>query len=152
MTVRPLPLLLVLLLPMASLFPAACDAEQDCPEGHETCVCAEDYQCLEGLECLSNRCVGPAGDSGNDSGGTSSDPSSGSNGNNGGNVSACEDFVDSLNCTLPGGDAALSCTTYEIIECDVSPYFDCLADNTSCADGMADLSGWADCASLSGCA
>lgn len=129
---------------MASLFPAACDAEQDCPAGHETCVCAEDYQCLEGLECLSNRCVGPAGNTGN-AGGTSSDPSGDGNGNN---VSACEDFVDNLDCALPGGPATLDCSLYEGVDCDLAPYLDCLSDNTTCADGMADLTGWAECASV----
>ena len=47
---------------------AACDpkADGECPSGSEGGECAADYECLDGLTCLSNFCV-DAGDDDDDS-------------------------------------------------------------------------------------
>lgn len=53
-----------------ALFFSACNSGgQDCSPGAEGCECAEG-KCLEGLSCLSNLCVEPAGSSSSSSGGT----------------------------------------------------------------------------------
>ncbi len=143
MKTRILPLFSFALLPLLSLASPACDdAEGDCQAGLEGCPCTAEYQCLDGLQCLSEYCVDPVGSGG------SSDPSGGASGGSNDNVAACEGFIDGLDCAIPGGDVALDCSAYEGVACDVTDYLDCLADNTACVDGAADVSGWIDCVAL----
>jgi len=147
MKLRWSPLLALALAPMlGALFPA-CDAEEDCPAGHEGCMCTEEFQCLDGLQCLSDYCVDPQSNASDGSGGGDSSSPSGSGSTN--NVQACETFLDSLECAeLPGGVMLLDCSVYESSTCDITDYLDCLTDNTTCTDGIADNTGWMECTSL----
>lgn len=129
-----------------ALLAGACDTEQDCPAGHEQCVCTAEFTCLEGLACLSDRCVDLQGD---DADGTGN--ANGSNGTNGDNdaVVACQAFIDGLQCAAPEGPALIECSVYEGLACDVGPYFDCLAENSTCgSDDTLDISGWGECVEL----
>ncbi len=69
------------------------------------------------------------------------------------NVQACEEWVGSFSC----GDYYLSgvvdCSVYSETVCDVSDYFDCLAENTDCDEdlGIVDTTGWTSCADLASC-
>ncbi len=137
-----------LLAPVLGVVSPACDDEDDCPAGHEGCVCAENYECLEGLQCLSEYCVAPVGET---NGGSGSNEGGNGNGNGDGtdNVSACQAFIDSAECAeLPGGTAIIDCSIYAETVCDISDYFNCLADNTTCVDGFADTSQWMGCFEL----
>ncbi len=82
---------------------------------------------------------------------TSDDDDDGSNGASD-NVAACEAFVDSWECQVQGGVNPLMCDLYAETACDVSDYFNCLADNTTCSGDVLDASGWIDCAELAECA
>ena len=140
------PVLALLLSPLLGFLSPACDSD-DCPAGHEGCACAEEYSCLDGLQCLSEYCVAPAGSMAEGSDSHNSDNNSGNSSAN--NVAACEAFLDSLECAeLPGGTPLVDCSTYQEVVCDISDYLDCLTDNTTCTDGVPDASQWADCASL----
>ena len=136
-----------------------CDADDgDCPDGSETCRCTDDYKCLEGLTCLSDRCVdvfwtppAPTNDDDDDNqpGGTPGDESVD-------NVDACEDWVAtlaSLNCGDVDWSQLASCDVYADVSCDLAGngYFECLSQNTTCTVGTADVSGWAQCSSLATC-
>lgn len=117
----------------------ACDTQSDCPSGHEQCECTPDYSCLEGLQCLSNRCV--------EDGSSDATPTSGSPSDSA--VEACNSFVTSLDCPLPEGPPLIDCSIYGEVDCDVAPYFDCLTENTQCEpDEPIDASGWTECAEL----
>ena len=125
----------------------ACGTPADCPEGSEGCRCTADFNCLTGLVCLSEYCVDPqAADAGPSAEGSSSEPSSFDN------VAACEDWIDSTDCS--GVDLAdfVDCGGLGATPCDIASYFDCLTDNTDCGgDGPLDMSGWANCASQLTC-
>ncbi len=128
-----------------------CDSgDSDCAEGHEAGFCAEDYRCLEGLECRSKRGVeaGPA-DSDNSSASSRGDDDDGTPTDN---VAACQALVDSWECQPPGGIDLLMRDAFEDSQRDVSDDFNCLADNTSCSDDVLDASGWTQCAELAECA
>lgn len=143
---RRAPLFAFLLAPLLGLLSPACDDGSDCPAGHEGCVCAEDYSCLEGLECLSEYCVAPVGETNGNGDGTGNGSG---NGDGTDNVSACEAFVDGVSCAeLPGGAPLIDCTIYAEVVCDVSDYFNCLADSTTCVDGFADTTQWMGCIDL----
>lgn len=150
MTARKLRWFALVLVPLTSLLSPACDdAEGDCPAGHEGCVCTEDYECLEGLQCLSDYCVDPNSGSGADSNGSGGSPTGNGSGNGGNdNVAACESFVDSIDCAFPGGAPPIDCAIYGESVCDITDYLACLESNTSCNNDMLDASGWIDCVSL----
>lgn len=141
---RRAPWFALLLVPLASFLSPACDSEEDCPAGHEGCVCAAEYSCLDGLQCLSEYCVDPNG-----GGGGSADPA-GSGGGSGStnNEAACQDFLDSIECGFPGGVAPIDCSIYSQVTCDITDYLNCLSDNAVCTNDMLDASGWMDCLSL----
>ncbi|MGH1343770.1 MAG: hypothetical protein ACRBN8_19595 [Nannocystales bacterium] len=148
MKIRSIPLLGLTLMPFLAFVSPACDEESDCPAGHEGCLCTEEFSCLEGLECLSEYCVSPSASGGDSNdGGTDADGDGDGDGGSSNNVQACEAFVDSLDCGLPQG--ALDCSSYAGLNCDLTDYLDCLADNSTCTNGMLDATGWVDCVSLS---
>ncbi len=103
-------------------------------------------------------------DSDDDMAGTSSAsvPTPGGGGNNSGtepgqsmgsvdNVAACQSFVDSLAC----GDADLSmyidCSIYATTPCDIADYFTCAESEFTCTEGVPDVSGFVDCATMATC-
>ena len=71
------------------------------------------------------------------------------------NVEACEAYNEKLNasfnaCVNDGGGTSVhlnqQCHLYErYTTCDVSEYFECLEANTSCTDGMLDITGHVSC-------
>jgi hypothetical protein len=69
------------------------------------------------------------------------------------NVAACEDWLASLSCGDwdPAGDGSVSCDAYGELKCDVSEYFTCLTDATSCEDDVVDIAGWGECATKATC-
>lgn len=131
-----------------------CDNEQDgCTPGYETCECTEDLRCLSGLSCFSNLCVDPSmvpAPSDPDDTRVPSDPSD--SGDQVDNAAACHMFLDSIACSPVAGVWPLRCEDYGELPCDVSAYFDCLADETVCTNGQLDATGWGSCASLASCA
>lgn len=137
---------------------SGCDSDaSSCPDGSETCPCTEDYKCLNGLTCLSDRCVDvswtpPANvpDSDGNPGGV--DTSNGSFDN----AAACEawlDSLESLNCGFENIGAAIDCNAYANVSCDLDAngLFDCFTNNVSCEAGVPDLSGLASCTSQATC-
>ena len=69
------------------------------------------------------------------------------------NVAACEDWVASMECGDTDYSTLVTCSSYSETTCDISEYFDCLSDNTTCDEdlGVADTTGWADCTDLAVC-
>ena len=78
------------------------------------------------------------------------------------NVSACQNYVDSLECgdfdpSTIYGSTFCEDTYGGLTTCDISDYFNCLADNTECIEDdpvlgdYLDQSGTTDCASLANC-
>jgi hypothetical protein len=69
------------------------------------------------------------------------------------NVGACEDWLASMECGDYDFSELVDCSIYSDTPCDISDYFDCLAENGSCDEdtGVYDSSGWADCADLASC-
>ena len=67
------------------------------------------------------------------------------------NVESCESWIDSQNCGDYDFSGDIVCSSYEELECDISGYFDCLSDNTSCDGDMPDISGWSACLSQATC-
>jgi|GEM_PF-1365493 len=138
--------------------PIGCDGEaSECPEGSETCPCTAEYKCLEGLMCLSDRCVDvfwtPPSNSPGDEGG---EGGGGGDGGTANNVDACEAWTRTL--SGPGCESSelvqlANCSAFASLPCDLNAngYFDCLSDNTVCMLGGPDVSGWAQCASLAVC-
>jgi hypothetical protein len=66
------------------------------------------------------------------------------------NVAACEDFITAFECDAYDLSMYLMCDIYSNTTCDVSHYFDCLADEVTC-----DTTGFSNaantCASLATC-
>ncbi len=133
---------------------SACDSDSDsCPDGSETCPCTVDYNCLNGLTCLSDRCVdvswtppAPQPDGPDDPNQTGSFD----------NVAACEAWLDSLGdlqCGLEAFRASVDCELYAVTPCDLdgNGLFSCFSDNLTCQAGAIDPSGLATCGALSGC-
>ncbi|MGH1340155.1 MAG: hypothetical protein ACRBN8_01290 [Nannocystales bacterium] len=135
---------------------SACDSDSDsdsCPDGSETCPCTVDYKCLNGLTCLSDRCVDVSWTPPEDTPDTT-------NGNNSSgdfdNVAACEAWADSLGslqCGFDGAQTGVDCSAYANIPCDLdgNGLFECFEDNVTCRSGMLDVSGLANCAGLATC-
>lgn len=148
MRARSFPILGLSLVPLLALGSPACDDEEDCPAGYEGCPCTAEFQCLDGLACLSEYCVSSEANASGGSGGNSTDPTdpSGAEGGSTNNVAACEAFLDNLPCALPEG--VLDCSVYAEVACDVTDYLDCLTDNSSCTNDMIDVAGWANCVTL----
>ena len=68
------------------------------------------------------------------------------------NVAACEAYVNSSDCGDTNASTIVnSCDSFADTECDVSEYFDCLAENVTCTDGVLDTTGAATCASKLSC-
>lgn len=67
------------------------------------------------------------------------------------NVSACQNFVDSIDCGSFDASSVVGCQQYEGYACDVSDYFDCLAEHFSCNGGIPDSSRWTACTALATC-
>ncbi len=67
------------------------------------------------------------------------------------NVASCMAFVDELECGATDFGQFLPCSDYAALDCDLSPYLDCLADNFSCEGEVFDASGWTMCTSLATC-
>lgn len=105
--------------------------------------------------CLTSSMMWTLGCDSDDGGDGSSDGSGGSGGDGGGsadNVAACNNWVDAFNCGDIDISGSVDCSDFEgTDECDLTPYFDCLTDNTECVDGIPDLSGWDQCYSLLEC-
>ena len=148
-------------------FAAACDtqASNSCQTGSEGCLCTKDYECLTGLVCLSEYCVDPDWDPGDegDEGdeGDSDDDDSGDEDDSGDddsgatapdNVGACEGWIESAECGDYDWSQSIDCGAYASHPCDVADYFNCLNDNTGCTNGIPDTTGWAECAELATCA
>ena len=131
----------------------ACDGDQDeCTPGYETCSCAADARCLSGLQCLSNRCVDPNfSPDENEGPDTAASGSEGESEEGFDNAVACEALLDSFECAPPGGLALLDCASFDSSPCDISDYFECLADNTTCSGDQLDASGWTQCLDLAVC-
>ncbi len=131
----------------------ACDGAQDgCTPGYETCGCAEEARCLQGLQCLSNRCVDlDVTPNASEDGDTGASDSRGETEQDFDNVSACEALLDSLECAPPAGVALIDCTSFSASPCDISDYLDCLEDNTACNGEQLDPSGWSECVDLAVC-
>ncbi len=135
------------------LSPAACDdGEGGCTPGYETCRCTAESLCLEGLQCLSSRCVDPESVPGEAEGGeTAAEGGAGEAAGEPDNESACEALLDSLECAPPAGVALIDCASFSSSPCDLSDYFECLADNTTCNGEQLDASGWTQCMDLAVC-
>jgi hypothetical protein len=68
-----------------------------------------------------------------------------------GNAAACQKYIERYN-GLPclGGvkvDAASMCTGQDAMPCDISKYWNCMAENTKCKGAMPDIVGTASCGS-----
>jgi hypothetical protein len=121
----------------------ACDDE--CTRGSEGCRCTGAGECVTGLACLSEYCVDAEG---------SADADDGSPADDGGaidNVAACEDFIAAFQCGTSDLAQFLPCDSYGMAACDLTAFFDCLADHTGCNAGTPDISGWMQCTDLSTC-
>ncbi len=66
------------------------------------------------------------------------------------NVAACQEFVDAWNCDGVDLAQVVMCNVYEGYTCDVSAYFECLADETTC-DAASLQAAVSSCASLASC-
>ncbi|MGE0868047.1 MAG: hypothetical protein AB7P03_05790 [Kofleriaceae bacterium] len=54
------------------------------------------------------------------------------------NVAACEAFVEQVKCGSIDISNQANCSAYAQTTCDISDYFDCLADKYVCVNGMYD--------------
>ena len=129
----------------------SCDQEDDCTRGDEGCYCTADFRCLEGLACRSFLCVDPEWTPPE----PEPEPPAGDGGKPVDNVSACEQWLASLEC---GGESlgdqlgeALVCETFEEYACSLDGYFQCLEDNTRCDGEYPDVTGWNACAGRLSC-
>ena len=134
----------------------ACEPEETCTRGDEGCYCTADYRCLEGLACRSYLCIDPewsppepevAADGGNGNGAD--------DGKTVDNVSACEEWLDALECGgVSLGDelaGAIACDSYAQYGCRLDGYFECLTANTKCDGDVPDVTGWSACAGKLSC-
>jgi hypothetical protein len=67
------------------------------------------------------------------------------------NVGACENYVNSVECGSTDISQYVDCSAYAGYPCDISGYFDCLATNVTCTNGVLDVSGMSQCASQATC-
>ena len=68
------------------------------------------------------------------------------------NVAACKTWLSKTSCGSFDFSTAVSCDGYSsTTTCDLAPYFDCLTSNTSCANGVPNMSGWTQCTSKASC-
>jgi hypothetical protein len=168
---RTRPGLLLFAAAIGALVAVACDEGSDCTPGTEACVCTSNGGCLPHLECISDYCVDPdwtppAADADGDEGGDDEGIAEGASasadddgdddegGDDAGmhdNVGACKAWIANYDCGGFDIGQSLNCDLYADTACDISDYFDCLSDNTSCTNGFPDTSGWADCIDLAMC-
>ena len=71
-------------------------------------------------------------------------------GGGGGNVAACKKYVEAVNAapcmSAAKLDPAAICNdALDMMGCDISKYFDCMATNTKCNGPIPDLAGQATC-------
>ena len=137
-----LPLLLIACGEPEGAYPAECMDNID--NDDDGLVDCEDEDCVGSEEC--------AGDGGGGTGplpGDSGDPGNGGNNWAGmDNVEACEAWLESLTCGVYDFTDTVDCSAYAKEDCDLVPYFECLAENTECDEetGILDMSGWEQCA------
>lgn len=72
------------------------------------------------------------------------------------NLAACRDFTNNLVCGDLDTSLAIDCLTYEpVVACDLTPYFECLADNAVCNEDVdpaeLDTQLWGSCDNLLEC-
>ena len=69
------------------------------------------------------------------------------------NVDSCESWVASMECGTTDFSSLVGCEAYEDYDCDVSDYFNCLSENTTCDEdlGVPDVLGWSECIALAEC-
>jgi hypothetical protein len=143
----------------------ACDGEEECTRGTEACLCTDNGGCLPHLECISDYCVDPnwtpsADDDGADDDGVADGKADGDDDGQAesddgstapDNVGACQAWVDAYDCGGFDIGQSLNCDQYAQVQCDISEYFECLTDNTTCTMGFPNTSGWTACVDLAMC-
>lgn len=67
------------------------------------------------------------------------------------NVGACEDYVASVSCGDYDASEFVDCSVYEATTCDISDYFNCLADAGTCTDDVYDAGDVSSCTALATC-
>lgn len=97
-----------------------------------------------GVSCNDDQDQGSNSDSDDDNDDDDDDPGAA-------NVTACEEFLDEVSCGDFDFNTVVDCSIYKQTTCDISDYFDCLSDELTCTDGVADTSGWASCVDEAEC-
>lgn len=67
------------------------------------------------------------------------------------NEAACQDWIDAFSCGDTDISSSVDCSLYADVDCDVSDYFNCLTENTTCEMGVVDITGWSACYNLATC-
>lgn len=78
------------------------------------------------------------------------------------NAKACEDWIESMDESFAGSECEGTdfsslilggCEAYEDSKCDISEYFVCLEENTTCGEesGVVNTEGWDNCTTLASC-
>ena len=70
------------------------------------------------------------------------------------NVKACNDWLASMSCGSFDFSTGTDCNIYkDATTCDLSPYFKCLTNNTTCdeVNGIPDITGWTNCQDQNTC-
>ena len=67
------------------------------------------------------------------------------------NFAACMDWLDDMECGDTDFSDFVDCNTFAEWPCDLTDYFACLAEETICQGGHADLTGWVNCEDLTLC-
>ena len=67
------------------------------------------------------------------------------------NFVTCMEWLDSMECNGFDFGEFIDCNTFAEWPCDLTDYFDCLADETVCEGDFPDVSGWANCEDLAIC-
>ncbi|MCH9682500.1 MAG: hypothetical protein K0V04_13775 [Deltaproteobacteria bacterium] len=129
------------------------DDDRSCSPGHERCECVAGT-CLAGLSCLSNYCVDPDWEPGDEA--ATANPADGAQPDDGpgdspDNVAACQALADELVCGSTDVSNAINCSLYADLPCDITDYFDCARETFACIDSVPDTSGWLECAELAIC-
>ena len=55
------------------------------------------------------------------------------------NVAACQEWVDNFECGQFDISGDVSCSSYDVIRCDITIFFECLDENTVCEDGFPSI-------------
>jgi hypothetical protein len=70
------------------------------------------------------------------------------------NVTTCQKFVDAAKCGSVDLSDTFDCSTYDVGDCDLSPYFNCLSMHYMCVNGQYDstaMMGINTCTSFANC-